>query len=478
MIIENPEALKTWLTTVLAPLCDADPAALAKYVLALAKKEKPESELRVAMIDQLDVFLQQETKGFVDKLFVTLDSKSYLQSNPEAPTIVEEVPTVNGAAIAATVEGDKSTDVTKDAKKRTPTSSTATTASTASTTTATERIKRKSFSPKSRSRSRSRERPRRSRSRDRTRDRGARGWEDRRRRSPVGRRTDRRRSRSPARRSRSPRNRRPYSNRSRSRSPAKGVSPRSPVVTSSAAIKEATDGASAASGPGTVGTAATGTLVGTDQSISAAVTLPIQSVIVTPDSRPKFRCRDYDEKGYCMRGDLCPYDHGADPVVLEEVELSSMLKFNRPPPGAPPVGPPPHMRGPPPSLPPPGEPYNPDAPGISWPPPPYAAGSSGGPPGMSGMRPLGPPGNGGAGYNAPPPFGHLSRMPPPHIRGSGALGARGGPPPPRGPPPMGLLGPAPPPRELISVPTNLHEEGGESAKRSGKEAGLDYVTIT
>ena len=64
-----------------------------------------------------------------------------------------------------------------------------------------------------------------------------------------------------------------------------------------------------------------------------------------------------------MRGDLCPYDHGMDPVVLEDVELSSMLNYSRPPPGAPPVvppvnvgslPPPPHLRAPPPSLPPPG----------------------------------------------------------------------------------------------------------------------------
>lgn len=123
-----------------------------------------------------------------------------------------------------------------------------------------------------------------------------------------------------------------------------------------------------------------------------------------------------------------------------------------------------------------GEPYNPDAPGISWPPPPYAAGSTGAPPGMSGMRPLGPPGNAGPGYNAPPPFGHMSRMPPPHMRGSGGLATRG-PLPPRGPPPMGLLGPAPPPRELISVPTNLPEETAESVKRNCKEAGLENVSV-
>lgn len=29
------------------------------------------------------------------------------------------------------------------------------------------------------------------------------------------------------------------------------------------------------------------------------------------------RCRDYDEKGYCMRGNLCSYDHGVNPVVLD-----------------------------------------------------------------------------------------------------------------------------------------------------------------
>lgn len=39
--------------------CDADPAALAKYVYALVKKDKTLEELRVGMVEQLDVFLQQ-----------------------------------------------------------------------------------------------------------------------------------------------------------------------------------------------------------------------------------------------------------------------------------------------------------------------------------------------------------------------------------------------------------------------------------
>lgn len=39
--------------------CDADPAALAKYVYALVKKDKTLEELRGGMVEQLDVFLQQ-----------------------------------------------------------------------------------------------------------------------------------------------------------------------------------------------------------------------------------------------------------------------------------------------------------------------------------------------------------------------------------------------------------------------------------
>ena len=48
---------------------------------------------------------------------------------------------------------------------------------------------------------------------------------------------------------------------------------------------------------------------------------------VKPAAKP--RCRDYDEKGFCMRGDMCPYDHGADPVVVDDVSLPSVLQLNQ-----------------------------------------------------------------------------------------------------------------------------------------------------
>jgi len=32
-------------------------------------------------------------------------------------------------------------------------------------------------------------------------------------------------------------------------------------------------------------------------------------------------CAYVAERGYCVRGDLCPYDHGLDRVVLDNVGL-------------------------------------------------------------------------------------------------------------------------------------------------------------
>lgn len=49
--------------------CDADPSALAKYVVALVKKDKSEKELKALCIDQLDVFLQ---KGNFENLILLL----------------------------------------------------------------------------------------------------------------------------------------------------------------------------------------------------------------------------------------------------------------------------------------------------------------------------------------------------------------------------------------------------------------------
>lgn len=72
----------------------------------------------------------------------------------------------------------------------------------------------------------------------------------------------------------------------------------------------------------------------------------------------------FTEKGFCMRGDMCPFDHGSDPVVVEDVNLPGILPFQPPPipgvdPPPPPGLPPPPLMNPPPvnlrpPVPPPG----------------------------------------------------------------------------------------------------------------------------
>ncbi|XP_023694092.2 RNA-binding protein 27-like isoform X6 [Paramormyrops kingsleyae] len=79
MIIDDVEALKSWMAKLLEPICDADPIALANYVVALVKKDKPEIDLKVLCANQLDVFLEKETTGFVEKLFRCLITKVYLE---------------------------------------------------------------------------------------------------------------------------------------------------------------------------------------------------------------------------------------------------------------------------------------------------------------------------------------------------------------------------------------------------------------
>ncbi|KAL7293373.1 hypothetical protein TKK_0013140 [Trichogramma kaykai] len=362
MIIENPEQFKAWLTSVLEPLCDADPAALAKYVYALVKKDKSLDLLRVSMIEQLDVFLQKETKSFVDMLFKTLETQDYLlgedkelqedgsktppQEALATPTISEigdispehaaedtsaPIQQLNGSLPQSPVKRERKSESEKEEKEK----------EREKDLKEREKDKRPRSHNRLRSRTRSRSRSwerdrRRSRSRDymrrdRERDR-SRPWRNK--SPPMNvRRHDRRRSRS---RSTSPlrsrmrdgldsriarfRNRSPSPLRSRSRSPDRGGPRRLERLAQESPIGTPTQD----SNHGDVDMR----LSTTSQSIQSVVN------VANPGFHNKRRCRDFDEKGYCMRGDLCPYDHGTDPVVLEDVNLSRVLTFGGPQGGA------------------------------------------------------------------------------------------------------------------------------------------------
>ncbi|XP_078086822.1 RNA-binding protein 27 isoform X4 [Mustelus asterias] len=265
MIIENLDAFRSWLSRALDPICDADPSALAKYVVALVKKDKPEKELKALCVDQLDVFLQKETVGFVDKLFDALSTKNYV---PRPEQFVQETLKQDMQPTWQEREDKKEIplyDEDQDGRKS---------------------LIKKSHSPF---------KPVLGPIDPRTRDDKKR--EERRRRDferyPHPRdlyreRYDRRRGRS-------------YSH-----SPTKSAS--------------------------------------------------------RSRSRSRDRTRELGrsnstsrEKGFCMRGDLCLFDHGNDPLIVEDVTLPGMIPFPPPPPGLPPPG---HQ------LPPPGHHLPPPLPGL------------------------------------------------------------------------------------------------------------------
>lgn len=402
--------------------CDADPAALAKYIIALVKKDKSPEALQQSMVSQLDVFLQSgeffcynfsyiskkslkyfilETESFVKLLFNTLEKQDYIQpvipnANPPNPNIIKaevtspknklepkpiipinEIPSLTESVNGSSLKKDKEHEPKRDLRK-------------SESEKEEKPLKRSRLRSTSRNRSRSRswDRSRRSRSRDKSRDRDqhrldrdkrGRPWRNK---SPP-RRYERRRSRSvsPGRlrsRSRSPRH--GYRGRYRNRSPPRSASRSRSRSTdrkerkdskSEKEIKEFKDQNSGA------GTPTQDSNHGDMDLRLTNSTQSIQSVVVQQNNsenrQGKRRCRDYDEKGYCMRGEMCPFDHGIDPVVLEDTALTRVLSYA--PNGAPVSDVPPILA--PPIIPTPGHPmmhpmnprplpqeYNPQAPQI------------------------------------------------------------------------------------------------------------------
>ncbi|XP_064017766.1 RNA-binding protein 27 isoform X5 [Pogoniulus pusillus] len=337
MIIENVDALKSWLAKLLEPICDADPSALANYVVALVKKDKPEKELKAFCADQLDVFLQKETSGFVDKLFESLYTKSYLPSlepskaeakpaGQEKEVVKEELPLKQNFQEAVEEERES---------------------------------RKKKYSSPQRSRTDSSEQ----RSRDKKRDDGK--WRDYDRyydRSELYReKSSWRRGRSKSR----SKSRGMSRSRSRSRGRSKDRDARSAEHRERSKFKSERNDVEVSYNPVPVSSNKSSEQYSSAQSIPSTVTVvaPAHHLENTTESwsnfynnhsnpssfgrnpPPKRRCQDYDERGFCVFGDLCQFDHGSDPLVVDEVSLPSMIPFPPPPPGLPP--PPPGMLLPP-----------------------------------------------------------------------------------------------------------------------------------
>ncbi|EDW90426.1 zinc finger protein swm isoform X2 [Drosophila yakuba] len=436
MILENSDKLKDWLSVVLEPLCDADSSALARYVIALLKKDKSDKDLKRIMIEQLDVFLSEETTRFVERLFDAIASEEYL-TVPAAPLItassastaeldldqelalaidgaqddIEAVlaadsppppPKENvihtdsnqvkleqasqdareaealafisqeaGIAMHASTDAKPSLDhKTKDSHNQQSASnyqhhhvrsasppgrssgisggggSGAGGAGLAAGYADKEnqprdsRRRRASLRSRSRSRSRSNERTfRRSRSRDRRVNEREKTQRQFRNKSPPGSQADNRhhgRRNFDRRRIGGNAEDRPrFGNNKSRRSHSRSMSPERNARRNQNS-PDRVQAAQANQTPAPV-----------------AAPAPVQH----PASHPRQRCRDFDEKGYCVRGETCPWDHGINPVVFEGINNSALMMSMRE--------------------------YNPDAPEI------WARG--GGPPPGAGQGPVPPP---------------------------------------------------------------------------------------
>lgn len=408
--------------------CDADPAALARYVLALLKKDKPLNELQQCMSEQLDVFLNAETKPFLRKLFEVIVSEEYLRTNTPTDAIVApcaiDVPiassqeTTYSSSTAIVIDSDSTISVASrvtapvhnahrrkfDTSPR-PEQTTDDSDFVNSSPLGASISKLRDVSPISPVKSavavaandnneyhRRDVRRRLGRSRSRSRSRGRRV-------------SDRGGNRPHGYRNKSPTKSNPFRrNSGHENHPSKHYKrSRSPVDT-------------------TNGDRATRSL--------------------SPNAK-NVRCRDFDEKGYCMRGETCPWDHGVNPVVLEDINNPMMAIQSGP-----------NVRS--------GGEYNPDAPEI------WAQGNTFG--GAPNRAPGLPPNNGAP--NAYPRLpGNASNA------AATAAGFRGVPPFPF-PLSAGAGATTPLQRELISVPVVEANAGGDiSAMQKRRYEPEDTVAI-
>ncbi|XP_011623446.1 zinc finger CCCH domain-containing protein 27 isoform X1 [Amborella trichopoda] len=66
--------------------------------------------------------------------------------------------------------------------------------------------------------------------------------------------------------------------------------------------------------------------------LQGAIQPPLNSSLSIGIARP--RCRDFEERGFCLRGDMCPMEHGVNRIVVEDVQKSfkcqSLSQFNLP----------------------------------------------------------------------------------------------------------------------------------------------------
>lgn len=345
MNLKNPELFRSWLIRQLEPICKANPEPVSKYVCALLKKEKSDGELKQSLISQLYIFLDTATEEFVNFLIEVLENESYL--NDEANFRFSESTNSNkdeNYELETKPETEAESPIPKEERKS-PSPIQAPTPSPP------KKVPfQKSFSPRSR-RNRFRiERRRRIGVRRSRRDNSSQSD------SPptTERRTiTRKRSASGSSESstKSPRRSwiasrtsdvKKYKNRNFTRSPL--VGPRSRSASPKIRKRKPTNGNfrkrprpnSPRSNSDDDRNHIVGKRVSNYQNDLPPRDIPAvvqQDLPPKPMFNQKQRCVDFEGKGYCARGDMCPYDHGPSPIVLDNSLLNGIVPL----PPAPPI---------------------------------------------------------------------------------------------------------------------------------------------
>ncbi|KAK9460650.1 uncharacterized protein V1516DRAFT_425990 [Lipomyces oligophaga] len=93
-MIEGADSLefRGWVEQRLKDISDADSEILTNYVMALLQHDLPIGELKILCVEQLEDFLQDNTKAFVDDMLLALESKSYLGSRDIIMSAESELP--------------------------------------------------------------------------------------------------------------------------------------------------------------------------------------------------------------------------------------------------------------------------------------------------------------------------------------------------------------------------------------------------
>ena len=223
--------------------------------MALIKKDKSDTDLKKVCQDQLEVFLASNTQTFVDKLFQSLQDKSYNNKSSSSETTsskTDETPIISSSVNSHSVDNESSSSRRRRSRSKSPGRRPSNKTSNSMTRGGRRHldrsvVKRTEEVKSSTNKYSTRGRDRRSGSRSR---------------SPSPSRVTRKRI---------------HSSRSRSRSPFEKDAPNKRDVSRKRSASRSPE----------------------------------------RDVKRRDRCRDFDEKGVCLRGDLCPFDHGSDPVVLD-----------------------------------------------------------------------------------------------------------------------------------------------------------------